>query len=159
MILLSHSYPWTVKSQWQDPSLCTPQFKQSGNLLSYIFGSFEVKQASTLGDSAGQQCHQGCSPFTALPFWLDWRSLQAAVWSVSSTASQKRKGLPLFSLGMRTLTRNPKGFFSSLQEQGHQPSLKPISDWRWWWLVVSDWHHNCLRPNRMYPRGDGGGWS
>lgn len=35
-------------------------------------------------------------PFTALPFWLDWRPLQAAGWSVSSTASRKRNGLPPF---------------------------------------------------------------
>ena len=47
-------------------SLPTPQLKQKGNLLSYIWGSSEAKQASALGDLTGQECHQGpffCSAF------------------------------------------------------------------------------------------------
>ena len=47
-------------------SLPTPQLKQKGNLLSYILGSSEAKQASALCDLAGQQCHLGpffCSAF------------------------------------------------------------------------------------------------
>lgn len=67
MILLSHSYLWTVITVMGALSLSPySPVKQKGNLLSYIWGSSEAKQASALGDLAGQRCHQGpffCSAF------------------------------------------------------------------------------------------------
>ena len=90
------------------------QIKQSGNLLSYIFGSSEVKQTSALGDSADQQCHQGpffCSAFLTglVPLF---RLLVGDIPALHPEIAmpRKKKDVRGFFLGRTNLTRSPAAF-------------------------------------------------
>ena len=96
------------------PSLHTHQIKQSGNLLSYIFRSSEVKQTLALGDSADQQCHQGpffCSAFMTglVPLF---RLLDGAIPTLHPEIAmlRKKKDIRGYFLGRRNLTRSPTAF-------------------------------------------------
>ena len=133
MILLNQSYPLTVITvrgilslSLSPPPLSLPlpplslslshthQIKQSGNLLSYTFGSSEVKQTSALGDWADQQCHQGpffCSAFLTglVPLF---RLLDGAIPALHPEIAmlRKKRDIRVFFLGRRNLTRSPTAF-------------------------------------------------
>lgn len=95
------------------------QLPSLSNQEIYHLTYLEVLRSNKLQrDSAGQQCHQGCSvgPFFCSAFLIGLAPPSGCWMKRFQHCISEKKGVPLFFLGMRTLTRSPKAFFPLLQE-------------------------------------------